>query len=68
LIDWDDAGDAAMFSWFFDGPIGLIFTLLAIILMFYACENEKECSARACPNGQQAKLMAHECLCVQKAE
>lgn len=68
MIDNDDADDMMLVALFTDGPWGVVALVVACIFMFYACQNEKDCSTQACPNGGQPKLMAHDCLCVTKAE
>lgn len=37
-------------------------------IVYLVSVNENECSAKSCPDGQQAKLMAHECLCATVAK
>lgn len=62
MID-DSDGDFALLA--IGGPIGLI---LAIVLYLVAMDNRKECAAMTCPNGQPARLLDHDCLCVDKPD
>lgn len=64
MIDDDDAGFVAL-AWPVMGPISLVLGILVVSFLFYrACENDKGCTARACPAGQSARLLEGECLCV----
>lgn len=43
--------------------------LLAVIAIGVAVAyNHEECEMQKCPDGQPSKLIAHECLCVQRPE
>lgn len=59
MID-DSDGDFALL--YVGGPLGLV---LAIVLWYVACQNEKECAAMECPHGGAAKLLDHECVCTE---
>jgi hypothetical protein len=62
VID-DSDGDFALLL--IGGPIGLV---LAIVLYLIAADNKKECAEMACPNGAPARLLDHDCLCVDKPD
>jgi hypothetical protein len=70
MWDWDDANEATDDAIFFGpgGWIGLILVILVAGIGYYvASSNDKECSQIACPDGQKAQLLQHECKCVQSA-
>lgn len=68
MIDDDDVRDAAFATSGLTGWGALFGLLLVIALAYVACENEKECETKSCPDGQHAKLIKHECLCVSEAK
>lgn len=67
MLDESDSDDWWMFAAL--APYGwrwlLVLILVAIIVTVVVCRNEAVCEAHACPSGQKARLIAHECLCVQ---
>lgn len=68
MIDNDDVDFAGFASIVSPGGLGLLFFILMLVLSYYACQNEEKCSQMTCPDGQAAKLMEHECLCVTLAQ
>ena len=62
MIDYDDAGDFAMF-----GPVGIVGLIIVIILFVCASMNDDDCQKKKCANGEP-RLMNHDCLCVEKAK
>lgn len=66
MIDKSD-GDFALLATSGAGPVvSVIGLVLAIVLYYVACQNEKECAAETCPAGQTAELLDHQCVCVSK--
>lgn len=49
------------------GALGLIALCVWLFVQCRVNENHDECAARKCSAGMQSKLMAHDCLCVEKA-
>ena len=67
MIDNDDADTFWLFAMVTDHPvIWMILFLIAIALSVKACQNEDTCAQKQCDRGT-AKLMDHECLCVETA-
>jgi hypothetical protein len=67
MIDDDDVSWFALF-WPWGGWIGAILGLLIIAVLGYvACQNDRECEARVCPEGERARLLGHECMCIRAA-
>lgn len=67
MIDQEDA-DLILIGWPEGGAVMLLVGLLVYgFFQYQACQNEKACAARACPNGQSAQLLAEQCLCVERA-
>jgi hypothetical protein len=66
MIDEEDA-DFVWLAWM-GWPGGFVCTAvgLAIVaaVMFFAAQNEADCSKRTCMDGAHPKLMDHECVCV----
>lgn len=68
MLDDSDL-DFAIFAGLGGGFWGtLIGLLIVIVVAVCVCDNHKECSKMTCPDGQSAELMAHQCLCVTKAQ
>jgi hypothetical protein len=63
MID-DSDGDYVLLA--SGGSILLI--ILSIVIYFIAYQNEDECSKRKCREGSVAKVIDHECLCVEQAK
>lgn len=63
MIDNED-GDFTLLLSSDAGPIlGIVLLALAIVLYCVAYGNEKDCSAKTCPQGEIAHLLDHECVC-----
>jgi hypothetical protein len=68
MIDDNDVEIAILF-WPSGGWIGFFLGIIVIgILAFVACQNDQECEAKSCPNGGVARLMDHECVCVERPQ
>lgn len=63
MIDDDDVTLAAL-----AGPGGFIGLILVLVVAYFAYQNTTECEQKTCPGGKRARLMAHECLCVEEAK
>jgi hypothetical protein len=69
MIDHSDGDDFWLISLLTDNPlVGLIVLVIAIALWWAACDNEKICANKSCPNDAKPKLMDHACLCVTEAK
>lgn len=65
MIDQDDTD---LFALLWPGGGGLLAIAGLIIwafLQYTACQNEKECAARACPTAEHAEIVHGDCLCVR---
>lgn len=60
-----DYHDAEFPLWGVGGGLGLV---LAIVMLIIASMNDSECQQKRCPNGQQPRLLDHDCLCVERAK
>ena len=69
MIDFSN-GDVFWFgSMLTTGAAAFVCLAIAIVLYLVAYSNERECEARSCPQPTQiAKLIDHECLCVEAAK
>lgn len=68
MIDDSDSDGFLFLSLLSSGPFGFICAIIAIVLMFYACQNREECSQKTCPTGQTPHLLDHACLCTSEAK
>jgi agmatine/peptidylarginine deiminase len=68
MIDFDDAEDFAFMSFLFNGWTGILFAVVALIFLFFACQNEKECETKVCSNGQKARLIENTCGCLEEVK
>ncbi len=50
----------------FVGPGGLIGLILLIVIFYFVSKNHDRCADMHCDHGQPV-LMAHDCLCLDKA-
>lgn len=69
MLDDSDLDDVL---WFWPDGIGwigaVIGIIIAIIIAVVVAGNHEECAKKFCPNGQPARLLDHQCLCVEKAQ
>ena len=63
MIDESDGDFVLLSSSGVGGFVGLALFTLAIVLYCVAYGNEKDCTASACPPGEAAHLLDHECVC-----
>lgn len=63
MIDESDGDFVLLSSSGVGGTVGLILLVLAIVLYCVAFKNEEDCAASACPPGESAHLLDHECVC-----
>jgi hypothetical protein len=66
MIGDSDGDFAVLATTGLGGVVAVAGLVLAIVLYYVACENEKECAARTCPSGETARLLDHECVCTLK--
>lgn len=51
------------------GCFGVILSVIfVLVLVYFAHQNEEDCSKRSCPEGQSPKIVSHDCICVNKAK
>lgn len=68
MIDWDDV-DFVSIAWPMVWVGSAVIFLCALgFFIVEACSNERECSQRSCPSGQQPRLLSGDCLCVSRAQ
>lgn len=69
MIDFDDAGDFALLSIFFSGPIGIVLFIISVVFLIVAFSNQEECEdTKTCPSGEPPALIDGQCRCVQITE
>jgi hypothetical protein len=69
MIDESDGDFFFLGSLFSSGGVAVVLGILAIVVYLIAFSNETECSKKSCPRPTQtARLMDHECLCVEVAK
>ena len=68
MIDSDDADSFWLAGVLTEGWVSVVCLIIFVILACVAWSNSEDCKSRHCPDGQSAKLMQHECLCVTVAQ
>jgi hypothetical protein len=68
MLDDDDADTFWLVALFTNGPLGILFVVLAIVVAVVVAKNHDECAAKTCPSGMKAQLANHMCACVMEAK
>lgn len=66
MIDDSDVDFAILASMGTRGWVSVVFAVAAFVLMVARCSSEDECGKRHCDKGKPT-VVAHECVCVEKA-
>jgi hypothetical protein len=70
MLDDDDVSDAVIVGLSGNpGCLGIILVaVIVLVMMWIVGGNKEECAELHCSGGKTPKLMAHECLCVERAQ